>query len=82
MGERFPAIGWEQQRNRELQSPTRTMRHEAPAPKRAAAWARRSSKHPQFSTARQMTVIRNYAKRRGLEIAMAYSDGGKGSGKP
>ncbi len=58
------------------------MNNEAPTPKRAAAYARRSSKHPQFSTARQMTVIRKYAKRRGLEIVMAYSDGGKGSGKP
>jgi len=58
------------------------MSHEAPTPKRAAAYARRSSKHPKSSIARQMTVIRKYAKRRGLEIVMAYSDGRKGGGKP
>ena len=59
------------------------MKHEAPEPKpkRAAAYARRSSKHPQFSIARQMTVIRKYAKRRGLEIVSEYSDVGKGGGK-
>ena len=51
-------------------------------PKRAAAYTRRSSKHPQFSIARQMSVIRKYAKRRGLVIAKAFSDGGKGGGKP
>jgi len=53
-----------------------------PKQKRVVAYARRSSKHPQSSIARQMTVIRKYAKRRGLEIVMAYSDGGKGGGKP
>jgi DNA invertase Pin-like site-specific DNA recombinase len=58
------------------------MSHEAPKPKRAAAYARGSSKHPQYSIALQMTVIRKYAKRRGLEIVMAYLDGGKGGGKP
>jgi DNA invertase Pin-like site-specific DNA recombinase len=58
------------------------MSHETPKPKRAAAYARRSSKHPLFPIARQMSVIRKYAQRHGLEIVMAYSDGGKGSGKP
>ena len=51
-------------------------------PKCIVAYARRSSKHPQSSIARQMTVIGKYAKRRGLEIVMAYSDGRKGGGKP
>jgi DNA invertase Pin-like site-specific DNA recombinase len=55
---------------------------EAPKPKRAAAYARRSSKHSQFSIARQMAVIRKYAKQRGLEIVMADSEGKKGGGKP
>ena len=58
------------------------MSHELPKPKRAVAYVRRSSKHPQFSTARQMTAIRKYAKRRGLEIVMANSDDLKGGGKP
>jgi len=58
------------------------MSNESPKPKGAASYARRLSKHSQFSIARQMTVIRKYAKRRGLEIVMAYLDGGKGSGKP
>ena len=58
------------------------MSHETPKPKRAAAYACRSSKHPQFSIARQMGVIRKFAKRRGLKIVMAYADVGKGGGKP
>ena len=53
-----------------------------PTPKRTAAYARRSSKHPQSSIARQTTEIGKYAKRRGLEIVMAYSDGLKGGGTP
>jgi DNA invertase Pin-like site-specific DNA recombinase len=57
------------------------MSHESPKPKRAAAYARRSSKHLQSSIARQMSVIRKHAKRRGLKIAMNYSDGAKGGGK-
>ncbi len=57
------------------------MSHESPTPKRAAAYARRSSKHPQFSVVRQMAVIRKYAKRRGLIIVKNYSDGAKGGGK-
>ena len=51
-------------------------------PKRVATYTRRSAKRPQLSLARQMTVIRKYAKRRGLEVVMAGSDGGKGGGKP
>jgi hypothetical protein len=46
------------------------MSHEPPKPKRAAAYARRSSKHPQFSVARQMAVIRKYAKR--LKFAIKW----------
>ena len=57
------------------------MSHESPKPKRAAAYARRSSKQPQFSVVRQMAVIRKYAKRRGLKIVKNYSDGAKGGGK-
>ena len=57
------------------------MSHEAPKPKRVATYTRRSSKHPQLSLARQMAVIRKYAKRRGLEVVAGYSDGGKGGGK-
>jgi len=36
------------------------MSSKASKPKRAAAYARRSSKHPQISIARQMAVIRKY----------------------
>jgi DNA invertase Pin-like site-specific DNA recombinase len=53
-----------------------------PKQEHAAAYARRSSKHPQTSIAQQMTVIGKYAKRHGLEIVMAYSDGLKGGGTP
>ena len=54
------------------------MSHEPPKPKRAVAYARRLSK---TSIARQMAVIRKYAKRHGLEIVRNYSDGAKGIGK-
>jgi DNA invertase Pin-like site-specific DNA recombinase len=57
------------------------MSSKASKPKRAAAYARRSSKHPQISIARQMAVIRKYAKRRGLVIVTEYADGLKGGGK-
>jgi len=77
----FPAFGREEYRTYELQPPARAMSKKASKPK-CAAYARRSAKHPQSSIARQMTVIGKYAKRRGLEIVMAYSDGRKGSGKP
>jgi predicted site-specific integrase-resolvase len=80
----FPAFGREEYRTHELQPPARAMSKKSSKPKQehAAAYARRSSKHPKSSIARQMTVIRKYAKRRGLEIVMAYSDGRKGGGKP
>jgi len=57
------------------------MSHELPKPKRAVAYVRRSSKHPQFSVVRQMAVIRKYAKQRGLILVKDYSDGAKGGGK-
>jgi hypothetical protein len=77
----FPAFGRGASRNHEISSPARTMSHDAPTPKRTVAYARRSSKHPQLSIARQMTLIRKYAKRRRLEVVMACSDGLKGDGK-
>jgi DNA invertase Pin-like site-specific DNA recombinase len=36
-----------------------------------------STEHQQYSTSNQMDVIREYAKRRGLEIVKEYSDEGK-----
>jgi predicted site-specific integrase-resolvase len=80
----FPAFGREEYRTHELQPPARAMSKKASKPKqeRAAAYARQSSKHPQTSIARQMTVIGKYAKRHGLEIVMDYSDGLKGGGTP
>src|SRR5689334_15724274 len=46
-------------------------------PNRAAAYVRMSTEHQQYSTSNQMDVIREYAKRRGLEIVKEYSDEGK-----
>src|SRR2546425_5594148 len=43
----------------------------------AAAYVRMSTEHQQYSTSNQMDVIREYAKRRGLEIVQEYSDEGK-----
>src|SRR5882724_3733886 len=43
----------------------------------AAAYVRMSTEHQQYSTGNQMDVIREYAKRRGLEIVKEYSDEGK-----
>ena len=59
------------------------MSHETPEPnpKRTAVYTRWSMKHPQFSIGRQMSVIRKYAKRRGLVIVKEYADGLKGDGK-
>ena len=58
------------------------MSSEARKPKlKRAAYARRPAKHPQVSTAGQMAVILKFAKQRGLELVMAYSDGEKGDGK-
>src|SRR5258708_20260469 len=45
--------------------------------KLAAAYVRMSTEHQQYSTSNQMDVIREYAKRRGLEIIKEYSDEGK-----
>jgi len=47
----------------------------------AAAYVRISTEHQQYSTSNQMDVIREYAKRRGLQIVREYSDEGK-SGLP
>ena len=57
------------------------MSEQAPTQKRAVIHTRRSSKRQLLSLARQMAVIGNYAKRRGLEVVMACFDGGKGGGK-
>ena len=46
-------------------------------PNNAAAYVRMSTEHQQYSTSNQMDVIREYAKRRGMEIVMLYSDEGK-----
>src|SRR5579862_5286996 len=48
-----------------------------PSPMFAAAYVRMSTEHQQYSTSNQMDVVREYAKRRGLEIAKVYSDEGK-----
>ena len=46
-------------------------------PNLAAAYVRMSTEHQQYSTSNQMDVIREYAQRRGFEIAKVYSDEGK-----
>src|SRR5215813_11221745 len=43
----------------------------------AAVYVRMSTEHQQYSTSNQMDVIREYARRRGLEIVKVYSDEGK-----
>jgi len=43
----------------------------------AAAYVRMSTEHQQYSTSNQMDVIREYAKRRGMQITKNYSDAGK-----
>lgn len=43
----------------------------------AAAYVRMSTEHQQYSTSNQMDVIREYAKRRGMQIVREYSDEGK-----
>jgi DNA invertase Pin-like site-specific DNA recombinase len=43
----------------------------------AAAYVRMSTEHQQYSTSNQLDVIREYAKRRGMEIVKLYSDEGK-----
>src|SRR5436190_1291951 len=51
--------------------------HTQRLPHLAAAYVRMSTEHQQYSTSNQMDVIREYAKRRGLEIVKEYSDEGK-----
>jgi DNA invertase Pin-like site-specific DNA recombinase len=51
--------------------------HTQRLPHLAAAYVRMSTEHQQYSTSNQMDVIREYAKRRGLEIVIEYSDAGK-----
>ena len=46
-------------------------------PNNAAAYVRMSTEHQRSSTSNQLDVIRDYAKRRGLEIVKLYSDEGK-----
>src|ERR1700733_11708274 len=46
-------------------------------PASAAAYVRMSTEHQQYSTSNQMDVIREYAKRRGMQIIKEYSDAGK-----
>src|SRR5438034_3612102 len=48
-----------------------------PSPIFAAAYVRMSTEHQQYSTSNQMDVIRDYAKRRGMQIVKEYSDEGK-----
>ena len=48
-----------------------------PEPIFAAAYVRMSTEHQQYSTSNQMDVIREYAKRRGMQIIKEYSDEGK-----
>jgi DNA invertase Pin-like site-specific DNA recombinase len=45
--------------------------------KRAVAYVRMSTEHQQYSTSNQLDVIKEYAKRHGLEIVKTYSDDGK-----
>ena len=47
-------------------------------PTSAAAYVRMSTEHQQYSTSNQMDVIREYAKRRGMQIVKEYSDGSYG----
>ncbi len=43
----------------------------------AAVYVRMSTEHQQYSTSNQMDVIREYAKKHGLEIVKIFSDDGK-----
>ena len=43
----------------------------------AAVYVRMSTEHQQYSTSNQMDIIREYAKKRGLEIVKIFSDDGK-----
>ena len=51
--------------------------HHERVPNSAAVYVSMSTEHQQYSTSNQMDVIREYAKRRGLEIVKEYSDEGK-----
>jgi DNA invertase Pin-like site-specific DNA recombinase len=51
--------------------------HQERVPNSAAVYVRMSTEHQQYSTSNQMDVIREYAKRRGLDIVKEYSDEGK-----
>jgi len=74
----FTWRGREETRNHEIQ---RTMKHQAPKPKRAGTYVRWSPKQPLFSIAWQIAGIRKYAKQHGLEIVRIHSDGAKGGAK-
>ena len=50
--------------------------------RRAAAYVRFSTEHQQCSTSNQMRAIREFAKRRGMEIVGKYSDEDKTGLKP
>jgi DNA invertase Pin-like site-specific DNA recombinase len=44
---------------------------------RAAEYVRMSTEHQQYSTENQRDIIRQYAEKRGMEIALTYEDAGK-----
>jgi DNA invertase Pin-like site-specific DNA recombinase len=44
---------------------------------RAALYVRTATKHPQYSTDTQSDKIRDYARKRGIEIVRTYTDEGK-----
>lgn len=46
-------------------------------PAKAAAYVRMSTEHQQYSTSNQLDVIKEFAKRRNMEIVTTYSDQGK-----
>ena len=48
-----------------------------PSQNRAVAYVRMSTEHQQYSTSNQLDVIREYARRQGIEITKIYSDDGK-----
>jgi len=50
--------------------------------RRAAAYVRFSTEHQQCTTSNQMRAIREFAKRRGMEIVGEYSDEDKTGLKP
>lgn len=50
---------------------------DAPTLRRAAQYIRMSTEHQQYSTENQSDVIREYARKRGLEIVRTYEDAGK-----